>query len=544
MFLSIVLIGQKSTVKSSWSVLDKVQRVEYPPERIRSLKISDKSFQFYHRSNHPAFVITDYKNEQTISSDKTNKQRLDSIVTQKLDQSSNSYLKFQKTEFHFDTHLNLTQTITYSWNSNGISGNQLTAIYKGDYVYDASGKNVSNAHYKWNFEKKGWDGVVKEEYVFNENGDTLSYITYSGDETGQWMYGIKEEFKFDHNRNLKEHIYYNWIHQSDWVGDSKYVFSYNDRGEKTSQVGYDNHHNQWLLSPLFGKLEYNYNSTGVLTSMIYSNWSMDNGFTFLIKDSYQYYSNGKLFRDIVYHWDISTKKWSKKNRTEFAYDTNGYLTLETNSDWDSVKWVKRSKTKYAFDMKGNRTLEAIFNWDPDSNQWEGTSAKFESTYDYNGNNTFFILSEWDSVNRRWVGSNKSEIFFNYSYSMNDMIFPWILDYNMPTEENDYYFTDNKWTLEKKTKYFYTEQEKPSSLTSVFGNNMSLYPNPASDYVTLNPGLSTDQFVFELMDMQGKTCLKVQIAGKNQISLMKLPKGLYIFRVSNTNKVFNGKLVIK
>jgi hypothetical protein len=233
-----------------------------------------------------------------------------------------------------------------------------------------------------------------------------------------------------------------------------------------------------------------------------------------------------------------------KSKVDYAYDTNGYLTLETNSDWDSIKWVKRSKTKYAFDMQGNRTLEAMYNWDPGSNQWEGTSVKFESTYDYNGNNTFFIWSVWDSVNKRWVGSNKTKIFFNYSYSKNDMIFPWPLDYNMPTEENDYYFTDNKWTLEQKTKYFYSEQEKPSSLTSVFGNDISLFPNPASDYVTLNPGLSTDQFVFELTDMQGKTCLKVQIAGKTQISLMKLQKGLYIFRLSSTNKVFNGKLVIK
>ena len=73
------------------------------------------------------------------------------------------------------------------------------------------------------------------------------------------------------------------------------------------------------------------------------------------------------------------------------------------------------------------------------------------------------------------------------------------------------------------------------------DNLYLIPNPASNYVSVE-GIKKDNISeLLLLDMNGKSIIKVQ--SSNTLDIQNISKGTYILRViSNNNKVYYLKLV--
>jgi hypothetical protein len=73
-------------------------------------------------------------------------------------------------------------------------------------------------------------------------------------------------------------------------------------------------------------------------------------------------------------------------------------------------------------------------------------------------------------------------------------------------------------------------------------SLQLYPNPASDYLTV----SFDSTPFEVIikDMNGRVVWKASLSGKtNKVSLQNLKKGLYVVVVTNDKFFKTQKLLI-
>ena len=90
-----------------------------------------------------------------------------------------------------------------------------------------------------------------------------------------------------------------------------------------------------------------------------------------------------------------------------------------------------------------------------------------------------------------------------------------------------------------------------SLTTVKENIESsevvLYPNPASEYITISMPITHDQVKgeFILINSIGKVILNQAIDGFYlKIELKNIPKGMYFYRLINNGSIFSGKVVIQ
>jgi hypothetical protein len=79
---------------------------------------------------------------------------------------------------------------------------------------------------------------------------------------------------------------------------------------------------------------------------------------------------------------------------------------------------------------------------------------------------------------------------------------------------------------------------PTSLSGDLQTRLSAYPNPASTWIKVNWGTPMTHGIISVMDMQGKTMLSTEVAGKDEvvISLHSLPAGIYVLRVDGGEKV--------
>ncbi len=92
-----------------------------------------------------------------------------------------------------------------------------------------------------------------------------------------------------------------------------------------------------------------------------------------------------------------------KEKTEFFYNDQGFLTSIVGYFWENNKTVKGWKVEYTVDNKGNITQDAHFHWE--NNDWVN-EFKSENTVDDFGNYTMQIQYEW--VNNQWRNVFKFE----------------------------------------------------------------------------------------------------------------------------------------
>ncbi|MFA6580386.1 MAG: leucine-rich repeat protein, partial [Paludibacter sp.] len=82
-------------------------------------------------------------------------------------------------------------------------------------------------------------------------------------------------------------------------------------------------------------------------------------------------------------------------------------------------------------------------------------------------------------------------------------------------------------------------EMTTAVPTLSESNIKIYPNPATDKFSISGLDETAQLT--ITDLSGKVLVCKQIAGKNTVSVMELPKGIYIVRIITANGTFERKL---
>jgi|GEM_PF-1132398 len=75
------------------------------------------------------------------------------------------------------------------------------------------------------------------------------------------------------------------------------------------------------------------------------------------------------------------------------------------------------------------------------------------------------------------------------------------------------------------------------------NGLTLYPNPATDKITLSSA-SNEPTLVSIYDVQNKLMMQTQFTNTKQIDVSKLAKGIYLVRIQSQSKELNAKLVIQ
>ncbi|HPB24482.1 MAG TPA: T9SS type A sorting domain-containing protein [Bacteroidales bacterium] len=82
----------------------------------------------------------------------------------------------------------------------------------------------------------------------------------------------------------------------------------------------------------------------------------------------------------------------------------------------------------------------------------------------------------------------------------------------------------------------------TGMDEINGNSISLYPNPATDYIIAN---TSGTGLLEIVDITGKIVLRKNILKTSQtIDIRSLEKGMYIVKVTSEKNTFSEKLIIE
>ncbi len=77
--------------------------------------------------------------------------------------------------------------------------------------------------------------------------------------------------------------------------------------------------------------------------------------------------------------------------------------------------------------------------------------------------------------------------------------------------------------------------------------VKVYPNPAERFFTIRfENELSEKHTFELLNISGKSCLVIENinAGEVMIDRAELPAGIFIYRITGTEKIYSGKLIFQ
>jgi len=295
-----------------------------------------------------------------------------------------------------------------------------------------------------------------------------------------------------------------------------------------------------------GKDDTTYDANGNMTVGIDSHWNDSTSqWENVSKTEYTYDANSNLTVDISSNWNSSTSQWENSYKEESTYDANGNMTVKISSHWNSStsQWENLNKEEDTYDANGNRTVKIGSYWISSTSQWEN-SNKEESTYDANGNRTVDINSYWNSSTSQWENSDKEEDTYDLAYLTNDLILPdfyYDLSVNKIIGDTIYGYDGTTWVNSFAGTYYYSDIT--TSVSEVHSNAYTVYPNPASKYVTFNISEPTINSKVDIFTVQGEKILTQSLKNKT-VDVSAFPKGIYIYQLNINGKITNGKIVIK
>ena len=208
--------------------------------------------------------------------------------------------------------------IGYVESQNDNEGESFYPVWLVEYLYDDQDRVSGTREYIYYFT---WEETRRSEYVYDEDGNLLTYIVYDDSESAPsgWIYNWKEEFEYNQDGHLILFEEYDW-----------------DESEET-----------WLNAD---REEYNPSASGNM-------------------DSY-----------IDFNWDESGEMWVRSWKRENSYDENyGYdqlvlpwfyrdnipnffnhMIIEYNTfDYVDDAWEKNYKGNYHFSGTGTTGIQGI-----------------------------------------------------------------------------------------------------------------------------------------------------------------------------------------
>jgi hypothetical protein len=216
------------------------------------------------------------------------------------------------------------------------------------------------------------------------------------------------------------------------------------------------------------------------------------------------------------------------DKYQYTYDDDNNLSSSVLFAWDSdeADWKEENKYEYEQDDRGNQTLETYYRWEKKNRMWQ-PYYKYGHTYNENNllDEVFFYYRNVDTQD--WKGQYKDE----YQYD----------EYENPLSVFIYQWEENDWILSETGVYYYSGQTVEVGKTAGIGS-VFIYPNPATDYVTLAGAGGTNIVIF---DAAGRIiCTKKNIGETEIIPTASWTSGVYFVTIQAGGKQLTKKIIKK
>ncbi len=361
---------------------------------------------------------------------------------------------------------------------------------KDEYLYNSELQNTAWIEKDWNFTTNTWQDTAKIELEFNNEGQVSAMNIFTIDEiSGGFIQEMRTEAFYSPEGRLDSVLHF-----------------------------YEESENTWVKE---GSQIYHYNETGQLVQMDYTSLEEDDDEEYLesLRFVYTYNDEGQMATSSMYFLDSEMEILFSE--TEYIYDTSGRLTATEFSSLSFVTFTVElnSRNAYEYNAAGDVSVETFSWWDSATSEWM-TEEKYEYTY----NNTNYSEVLFPSY-LQFFGFNED------MYTFNKAITEIITFYNMAGE----------WVPFERSLYFYSEAT-PTNTTDIAQTLVSIYPNPATDNVTLgwdNHGLLS----LEVYNITGAKVFEKQVSSGMTVPVSTLENGVYLFKlIDKSETIYSGKLI--
>jgi len=410
--------------------------------------------------------------------------------------------------------------------------NQVWALYERElFSYDGNGNMLSSVSYEFDSLEMKILPNGKQTVVWTPQGyPTEAVMSGWEKESGQWIDWIKFEMIYDGNGNLIQNVTSRW----DTLGS------------------------QWLVVM---QIDMTYDS-GNLVEELWYNWDEDSAKLVLWSKDEFIYDDGKLMTWNAYY--LFDEDWELSSVTTYTYDGQGNMTLELTQTEDmfTQEWTDYSKFIWTYDAN-NRTISEEY-WDSEINMM---TFEFEMvrkwlwhfTWDADGNMIEEVDQVWNEDAGEWQNDEKYVWTFNKSYTFMDLNVPYfwypgnpeaegsLLFYHMPVSSVGYMYINGQWVEYDRQTAYYSESGGggPSGIENVNKASVSVFPIPASEYITFSWDEKYKRLNLEIYDLTGKQVISRTMDNNETISVGDLSRGMYIYRLTDSNdNIQTGKISLR
>lgn len=289
-------------------------------------------------------------------------------------------------------------------------------------------------------------------------------------------------------------------------------YTYDENGNRLSRSNYNSYGGNFNLGGIYN---YYYDENNKLT-----NWELYmNGTELFQVATFTYNTLGQLIEELGQDaWNSGTLEDSWK--LDYQYNSDGTLNYTGQSFWNGSSWNTYGSEWFYYDDYKN-----CIKWDHKS----GNTVTNRHLYDYNMDYTIdqFVMpyNPEDDGNTESLIEMNNMVTVNHWYTENDAgNLVYVCDYIYKYDIIDYTGVSNH---------------------GFNADNMRIYPNPASDYITIT-GDNTIISNIEIVDNAGKTVLKESNLNKKEtkLDLTSLKSGVYYIRALTSKGVVTEKLVVQ
>lgn len=372
---------------------------------------------------------------------------------------------------------------------------------------------------------------------------------------------------FAQTYRIKQMKVYDWSSSSSaWKDRSKTEFSYSeDETTVTAETGiYNSSSAQWDKG---FKTETISGSNG-LQSRERMKWNSGSGA--YEKDSLHTIGYGSLYVNGSNYFFIADEYYMKWNASKSAWDTvyhedskpnlKGVQSSTIGYKNSSGNMVSSQKMQYFYDGELNRTQTWFYSWV--NTDWSADSAindipRFDVptyqiyqrkvnlydtafkvftkpykliSYEYDDSNLLVLktTSLWSVADQKYQDIEKMEVTYNSEFRLHEEIF--------------YTSEDGGKTWNKDYKNEYEFEMNSVSVANIPLSISTIFPNPASDAVTINNPYTG---LIKLLDFQGRVIrtFKKENSGWVMFDCSEIPAGNYLIQFTGTRGELDSKRLV-
>ena len=456
-----------------------------------------------------------------------NKYLLDSVYAVSFNSPMDSTIGY-KEHYGYDKKGNRIVTIRFSA-CNECPG---PGTGKTELAFDDNGNCTSSIWYKWDINTKLWVAIFKIEQTYDFDSRPILYFVMKNDKTDvQWINSEKIEYSYSNNGILFDNTHYIWDSNVNlWIISSKVNKQFNENGNiiLSTSYTYDVTNNQFVGS----KKEEHFYENNIETILVQYIWDKaTNQWLNVSKYESNYDLNGNNTRGIIYNWESNINEWKALYKNESNFTLKGQTASSTSFDWDNTnnQWIVIEKDEYSYDANNNVVEWINSKWNTSVNQLVN-EFKSEQIYNTSGQLTADLTSLWDRTNKSWYYTDKKEFIFDSNGNK--------------TLETYYKLNrkDSQFILKFKGNYYYSLHTLTDNLDISENQKVKLYPNPASEMVTLE---ISDRSVThcELFNTNGQLLKTLPVEqGVNNYTIRDLKEGLYLVKIKSKEGTIVKKII--